>query len=149
LPDNTEHIVNQRGHIKLSSRLTLTNVLFVSDFKFNLLSVNKLTKTANIKFVFFPECCVLQDLHTNELLAVGRVIGNLYVLDIKSFDPAILESYKNKESNATTVESFRSSDMVCNANHSSVIWHNRLRHPSSAVAQHLQINNMHIPNNFL
>lgn len=45
------------------------------------MSVNKLTKDAHMKFVFYPSYCLIQDPRTEQILAKGKVIGNLYVID--------------------------------------------------------------------
>lgn len=56
-------------------------MLYVPSFNFNLVSVNKLSSTAHVKFIFFPTYCLLQDLRTDEVLIKGKNVGNLYVLD--------------------------------------------------------------------
>lgn len=48
MSDGTFKIVTTIGHVTLTSSLTLQNVLFVPDFKFNLLSVGKLVVTQNL-----------------------------------------------------------------------------------------------------
>lgn len=67
--------------IVLNSRIILNNVLHVPKFTCNLLSVKSLAESAKIIFKFYSTHCVLQDLETEKLLAYGRIIGNLYILD--------------------------------------------------------------------
>src|SRR5262249_44194716 len=98
LPDGSEHKVSHIGNITLNPALILTDVLHIPKFKFNLLSVNKLTQTAKIKFVFYPNFCILQDLQTNKVLAVGHVVGSLYILDRSSFDSEKLQNYSTEYS---------------------------------------------------
>lgn len=81
LPDGTIKHVTQCGEIKLTPKITLKGVLYTSYFRFNLMSVNKMSEFAQIQFSFFPNYYVLQDLKTKEVLAKGKVIGGLYVLD--------------------------------------------------------------------
>lgn len=62
--------VNSIGtHFFYSSR-KLRNVFYVPDFKYNLLSVSKLTKGLNCSAKFYPNFAILQDLSN------GRVLGN-------------------------------------------------------------------------
>ena len=62
LPNQEAAIVTHIGTIQLSSHITLTNVLCVPTFTFNLLSVNALTKSQPICLVFLSQFCFLQDL---------------------------------------------------------------------------------------
>jgi len=55
--------------------------LHVPDFKCNLLSVKALVITAKISCTFYPTHCILQDLQTDKIVASGKIVGNLYVLD--------------------------------------------------------------------
>ena len=50
LPDE----VTMVGNVKLTTNLTLYNVFYVPDFKFNLLSVGKLLNNQNMAALFFP-----------------------------------------------------------------------------------------------
>ena len=62
LPNGEAAIVTHIGTIQLSSHITLTNVLCVPTFTFNLLSVSALTKSQPICLVFLSQFCFLQDL---------------------------------------------------------------------------------------
>ncbi|KAL0412092.1 UNVERIFIED_CONTAM: Retrovirus-related Pol polyprotein from transposon RE2 [Sesamum latifolium] len=71
-----------------------------------------------------------EDLKTKDVLAVGRVIGGLYILDKHSFDSV----------NIHTVP-IPSSISKCNMSHAendTLLWHKRLGHPSFPVLQHIQ-----------
>lgn len=81
LPDNSIKAVTHTSSIVLNPRLILKNVLHVPKFTCNLLSVKSLAESAKIIFKFYSTHCVLQDLETEKLLAYGRIIGNLYILD--------------------------------------------------------------------
>lgn len=80
LPDGSIKNVTHTCDV-LTSRLVLQNTLYVPCFKFNLMSFDKLAAITQVKFTFFPSYCLLQDLKTDETLAKGKVIGNLYVFD--------------------------------------------------------------------
>ena len=62
LPNGEAAVVTHIGTIHLSSHITLTNVLCVPSFTFNLLSVSALTKTQPICLVFLSKFCFVQDL---------------------------------------------------------------------------------------
>lgn len=59
LPDGRVTKVTQEGEIKLNYDLQLTNVLYVPSFKFNLISVHKLTTATQSEFIFYPSHCTL------------------------------------------------------------------------------------------
>ena len=64
LPDGTSQFVSHSGSIHLHPKLLLTDVLFLSSFQYNLISVSKLSASANIWFIFSSSSCHLQDLRT-------------------------------------------------------------------------------------
>lgn len=49
------------GIIKLTTHITLTNVLYIPDFRLNLLSVSQLTKDMGSRVYFDENSCVIQD----------------------------------------------------------------------------------------
>lgn len=81
LPDGSIRHVTKMGDVKLGQNFILKGVLYTPYFKFNLMSVNKVTECAKIKFSFFLNLCLLQDLKTEEVLAKAKVKNFLYVLD--------------------------------------------------------------------
>ncbi|PON32721.1 hypothetical protein PanWU01x14_358910 [Parasponia andersonii] len=52
------------GDVKLSSLLTLKDVLHAPQFKFNLLSVSALTLSSQLIVHFLPDCFTIQDLRS-------------------------------------------------------------------------------------
>ena len=44
-------------------------------------SVSKLTCNSKVDVIFIESCCVVQDLQAKKMLAIGRMMGNLYILD--------------------------------------------------------------------
>lgn len=126
LPDGSIKAVTHKGYVNLSSRLVLENTLHVPDFKCNLLSVRALATSAKIEFIFRTDHCILQDPLTNEIVARGKVIGNLYILD--------KESISKKSCNSS---SFLCNFVVSKNKDSYVIWHYRLGHSSESVLNKL------------
>ena len=83
-PDGTLKPVTTIGDIPLSSTLKLQNVLYVPDFKYNLLSVEKFLTDNHYCSIFYPSYCVFQDLSTKQIMAVGQKAGGLYTLALPS-----------------------------------------------------------------
>ncbi|KAL0405762.1 UNVERIFIED_CONTAM: Retrovirus-related Pol polyprotein from transposon RE2 [Sesamum latifolium] len=128
LPDSSTQPVSFLGAVHLHKHLTLTDVLCVPTFKYNLLSVQRLCSSNSISVTFSFSKCWFQDLKTKKILAVGRILGGLYIVDESSFCPAFIE----KNSNCLP---------SCNQSVTSSItwlWHQRLGHPSFPVMQHIQ-----------
>lgn len=60
-----------------------------------MIPVSKLSHTVNIKLVFCPTYCLLQDLLNEKTLVVNRLIGKLYLLDNYSFNNRETDSCKH------------------------------------------------------
>lgn len=134
LPDDSTKNVQSHGDIWLHETLILHDVLFIPSFKHNLLSVAKLCENNTFKFTFYPLFCILQDLRTESIIAVGQLRKQLYILDTKSFSPELIRDTCNFLSSADFVNNC----VANNVNSSSgFTWHRRMGHPSELVMQHL------------
>lgn len=92
-PDGIAKNVTHVGNINLTSKLVLKEVLYIPCFKFNLLSVNKLSNHTQVTFTFYPTHCLLQDLKIEVIfLAKGTVIGSLYVVDSFFYNSSVLSN---------------------------------------------------------
>ena len=60
LPTGKTACITHTGNVSLKNDLHLTNVLYVLEFRHNLLSVNKLVRGGQLQ-VFYPEFCVVQN----------------------------------------------------------------------------------------
>lgn len=65
---------------RLNDKEIVSNVLYIPDFKYNLLSVSKLTKELKCSALFFSEFCVFQDLYSGKVRGIGKERGGLYLL---------------------------------------------------------------------
>ncbi|XP_010260173.1 PREDICTED: uncharacterized protein LOC104599359 [Nelumbo nucifera] len=145
LPDGTIKFVQHIGHVKLSPDLILTNTLHIPSFKFNLLSVSKLVIINNIKCTFYPTYCLQQDLQNEKILAVGKMIKNLYILDKSSFSADRIQSFVCNKEFAQNACNRTFQAATCNKSHffnktsipGLVLWHNGLGHASVTALQHL------------
>ncbi|XP_074306275.1 uncharacterized protein LOC141641515 [Silene latifolia] len=80
LPDGTYKRVTIIGDIILSQDLILHKVLYIADFKHNLLSVGKLLSSTNLSINFDIDRCIIQDHHSKATVAVGLREEGLYKL---------------------------------------------------------------------
>ena len=61
--------------IQRTPLITLTFVLSLPQFSFNLIFVSKLTRTLNCNISFFPDHCLIQDLSKKQIISQGREFG--------------------------------------------------------------------------
>jgi len=137
LPNGKFALVTHIGAVKISAHLTLTNVLCVPSFSFNLLSVSKLVRTFNYCFIFFANYCFIQNLTTWMTIGVGREANGLFYLLEK---PDLLST--DASSSCKSPVPFQFSATVKSV--STDIWHYRLGHLSPSRLQLLHSNNPHI-----
>ncbi|KAA8530341.1 hypothetical protein F0562_005050 [Nyssa sinensis] len=81
LPNHTRIAIAFSGDIKLCDNLILKDVLYVPQFKFNLMSVIALTKGSQFTISFFPDCFVIQEINSKKTIGKGDKLEDLYVLD--------------------------------------------------------------------
>ncbi|KAF7824630.1 Integrase, catalytic core [Senna tora] len=142
-PDNTSYFADFAGNFSnscfksdvnwiidsgASSHVTV-NIKLLKDLK-TVKSENTLTfPDGSVKTVTLIGC-VVQDLLSKKVVAQGKIVKNLFVLFInQSFDHCILN-----------VDSSINKGVQPENNTGSVVWHNRLGHPSSDVLLHLPVN---------
>lgn len=80
LPNGDFAEVTHIGTIQISEHLTLTNVLCVPSFSFNLISTSTLIKNINCCVIFLTGFCFIQNLHTWRTIGLGREHGGLFHL---------------------------------------------------------------------
>ncbi|KAK9682829.1 hypothetical protein RND81_10G099500 [Saponaria officinalis] len=78
LPDGYTKTVLYSGDVQISHCFTLKDVLYVPDFKHNLVFVSRLLLNNGFSVHFDKAKCVLQDLHSKQHVAVGLQDGGLY-----------------------------------------------------------------------
>ena len=87
LRDGSTSRVLGSGTIHPTSLITLTSVMSLAQFSFNLIFVSKLTRTINCSISFFPDHCLIQDLSTKQIISRGRESGGLYILETEVLTP--------------------------------------------------------------
>ena len=84
LADRSTYCVLRSEIIHPTPLITLTYVMSLSQFSFNLIFVSKFTHTLNYSIsFFFPDYCLIQDLSTKWVIGRGRKSGGLYILETK------------------------------------------------------------------
>ncbi|KAG7593249.1 Retrotransposon Copia-like N-terminal [Arabidopsis thaliana x Arabidopsis arenosa] len=106
LPTGPTVKISGIGSIKINNHISLKNVLFIPEFRLNLISVSSLTTDLGLRVVFDPYTCEIQDLTKGLTSGKGRRVANLYLLDVED------------------------SGVSVNAVVDVSMWHKRLGHPS-------------------
>jgi hypothetical protein len=155
LPNGNLAAITHIGTVKLSTTLTLTNVLCVPSFSFNLISVSKLINVLHCCLIFLAEFCFIQQLLGWKMIGLGKEKGGLYHLilhnlgDFCDSDVPVLVSnsakirphFNAKISASTQItphfNSVVSDSLVENSVNSVVevsanVWHSRLGHLSDS-----------------
>ncbi|KAJ9564855.1 LOW QUALITY PROTEIN: hypothetical protein OSB04_000821 [Centaurea solstitialis] len=79
--DGSASSVLGSGTVELTPFVSLSYVLSLHKFSFNLLSVNRITRTLNCSVKFFPDFCVFKDLLTKKIIGRGREADGLYIFE--------------------------------------------------------------------
>lgn len=114
IPNGESIPVKNIGNARLPNGLDIKCVLNVPNFKCNLLSVSRLTRDLNCSLTFFPEFCVIQDLHSRNPIGLGKARNGLYFL-----------------------EPVGRGGVAFSVSLDSKTWHRRLGHISAAVLQRI------------
>lgn len=83
LPTGETRRITNLGSSSILDSQAIKEVLYVPHFRYNLLSVSKITKKTVLFISFLSDCCVFQDIYSEKVKGIGRVDHSLYVLDLK------------------------------------------------------------------
>ena len=144
LPNGNTTSITAIGNIRLEHDLVLSDTLVVPEFKFNLLSVSKLTRDNNCMAVFNPQMCLIQDYATKTLKAAGKEAGGLYhlieepVTKLDTEATAICNTVLNNALN-NCVAMPESVVLAANSqqNNDFHLWHQRLGHASMSRLKYI------------
>nr|XP_016464025.1 PREDICTED: uncharacterized protein LOC107787023 [Nicotiana tabacum] len=81
LPTGSIAKIRHIGSAYLLKDLNVSNVMHIPDFKFNLLSVSKLTKEMKWVVMFFPDFFIFQELFSGQVRGIDREKDGLYVFN--------------------------------------------------------------------
>ena len=102
-------------------------MLCVPAFKFNLLSVSKLTKELNCCVSFFPTCSIFQDLSSGKVKGIGGIDDGLYVLKLQGMQQGNVNTIRTMSSIGKTIDP--------------TLWHIRLGHIPMGVLRRIKVFN--------
>ena len=83
-PDGSVKNVTLWGNGRVDDNFILKRVLYVPEFKFNLLSVTKLLADQRLCIHVYPTQCIFQDLTNSNIVAAAHAHNGLYTLGTSS-----------------------------------------------------------------
>lgn len=89
LPNDNFSIANFSGTMSFSPGFDVHNVLYISDFSFNLLSVSKLCTSLNCVITFLDSKCVLQEQKSQRMIGLGEQCQGLSYLVVDANDVVV------------------------------------------------------------
>ncbi|KAK9741235.1 hypothetical protein RND81_03G091300 [Saponaria officinalis] len=137
LPDGSIKVVKLAGDIAIHPKITLTNVLYLPDFRHNLLSVQRLLHASSLFMIFNPKNCILQDPATDQAVAKGykeHGLSKFFCPVMKLLVPSLakLMCSDNKQTvvGTTILHACKQQSLD--------LLHARLEHSSLAKMQHIE-----------
>ncbi|KAJ0079986.1 hypothetical protein Patl1_24157 [Pistacia atlantica] len=115
LPNEHHSTITHIGSCNIGLDRKLTNVLFVPNFKFNLISISKVTKDLSCFVSFYPNFCIFQGLSNGKILGIGKESESLYF---------VMPSYASMANTFALNKTLPVSCLVS----ISQLWHKRLGH---------------------
>ncbi|XP_075107011.1 uncharacterized protein LOC107785239 [Nicotiana tabacum] len=107
--------ISHKGVASFFKDNPVQNILHIPDFKYNLLSVSKITKELQCLVAFYPDVCIFQELSSGKVLGIGKEEFGLYILKANG-------------------RPFLATEQSCSV---SSLWHRRLGHAPLKVLQKL------------
>ena len=84
LPNGQTLFITHYGDVQIYASIVLKNVLYVPSFRYNLVSISKLTTQLQTFVLFTDETCLMQDPSLKNKLAFGAIgqrINNLFLFE--------------------------------------------------------------------
>lgn len=121
LPNGDTTDITHTGCVSLLKGHQISNVLYVPNFRFNLLSVSKLTKELHCMVAFYPDLYVFQDISTGKVLGIGKKSNGLYLFGVGNSISHSIVPIHNKDNIPVSLSAAQGSFSIN-------VWHNRLGH---------------------
>jgi len=138
MPNGEKARILHVGSMALGHDIILKDVLYTPAFRFNLLSISRLTKQLSANVLFTPECCILQDQAMRKEIILGKENKGLYCMN-KGGQP--LQSKEEQCSNQSQLlkTNKRSLRNITGCFSDSELWHFRYGHLPFEQLQYLDI----------
>jgi len=117
MPNNSHGLATHAGTAKFIEHLMLFNVLYIPEFSFNPISVQRLIGDLDCELIFSYKSCHIQDRGTSKMIGRAELNKDLYYLQHFSCD------YNQVFVN--NVLQYKELDLD--------MWHFRLGHPSNRI----------------
>jgi len=145
MPNGKQARVSHIGTVLLGHNFQLQDVLCVPDFQFNLLSASKLTKQLSSYIIFTPAAYMVQDIHKQSSVVLGKEKSGLYYV-LK--EPYHELQFHKSTSCAIAAHTHRISPFISDVHLSALdLWHFRLGHLSFDTIKRIRLpcNNVKSP----
>lgn len=123
LPNQEKIPVKFAGTVKVTPNLILEDVLYVPQFKFNLMFMSSLPRNSHVEVRCLTDSCFVQDLHNKMMIGRGERLADLYILNDSTTDVTQSHCRSLLQNACVSVSS-----SVNNVN--AHVWHHRLGHLS-------------------
>jgi hypothetical protein len=129
LPNGSVISTCYAGSIVFDNQFFLTDVLYIPDFSFNLISVPKLTTTLHCQLLFDNSTCLIQDVSSKKMIGAADLSHGLYTLKspLVSLPPKAYSHCINSIHTSSSNKTDKSSNKTDNCN----LWHLRFGHVSN------------------
>jgi len=127
LENGSSIMVNHPGNISFTSNLYLTNFLYSSSFKLNLIYVAKYCQTLSCSVQFSFDQCIIQDKSSMRIIGLAKQVDGLYKFHVPPlvFVNVVSSSIKDHCNNSSSISCSTSNSIPIKA-----IWHFILGHLS-------------------
>lgn len=98
----------------------IKKVYYISDFKYYLLSVSKLTRDVRCFISFYPDFWIIQDLHSGKVKGIGKELDSLYNLQHWRIEAKVVAIHLHNDS-------IKEEDLG--------VWHGRFGHAPDKVVK--------------
>uniref|UniRef100_A0A803LRD3 Uncharacterized protein n=1 Tax=Chenopodium quinoa TaxID=63459 RepID=A0A803LRD3_CHEQI len=129
LPTGDSASISHTGNVSLCNSLHLHNVLCVPKFRYNLLSVPKLTKDSQCEVNFYGTHCVIRDAVSKKVKGVGKAKKGLYYLVNEPLGSDLISQEQNTHNCFAAQDEMNSVPFA--------VWHHRLGHASVKKLKHI------------
>uniref|UniRef100_A0A803KVP7 Uncharacterized protein n=1 Tax=Chenopodium quinoa TaxID=63459 RepID=A0A803KVP7_CHEQI len=129
LPTGDSASISHTGNVSLCNSLNLHNVLCVPKFRYNLLSVPKLTKDSQCEVNFYGTHCVIRDVVSKKIRGIGKAKNGMYYLVNEPLGADLMSQAQNTH-NYLAAQSDTGSVPFA-------VWHHRLGHASVKKLQYI------------